>query len=157
MFKCSSLFCFIIQFLVEAMVQHPNDQHLHDQMPQKLEQKDRHLLDQHQHDREPLTTLNFLQKVQSLTNFNFLRRINFLFCFQYRNRFEVGLQHWLLISERHATCILMWRFWDSIGIWPIAVQAIQNFLVFWIPSPHFSTLLITFGTKPLVKVARTGI
>ena len=60
------------------MLQHPSDQHQRDQMPQKLEQKDQRLHDQH--DLEPLTTLNFLPKVQSLTNFNFFTKINFLFC-----------------------------------------------------------------------------
>ena len=61
------------------MLQHPSDQHQRDRMPQKLEQKDQHLHDQL--DLEPLTTLNFLPKVQSLTNFNFF----------YENKFSILL------------------------------------------------------------------
>ena len=62
------------------MQQHPSDQHQRDQMPQNLEQKDQYLHDQH--DPEPLTTLNFLPKVQSLTNFNFF----------YENKFFILLK-----------------------------------------------------------------
>ena len=67
---------------------------------------------------------------------------------QWRKRFVVSLQHWLLISDKQATFSLIWRFWLAIDNWPMTEHAEHIFLVCWRPRPHFSLLLITFiGTK----------
>ena len=57
-----------------------------------------------------------------------------------------------MIRDKHAIFILMWRFWLAADIWPIAMHAVQNFRVSWIPSRHFFSLTITFGTKAFLKV-----
>ena len=67
---------------------------------------------------------------------------------QWRNRFVVSLQHWLLISDKQASFNLIWRFWLAIDNWPMTEHAEQIFLVCWRPSPHFSLLFMTLtGTK----------
>ena len=91
------------------MLLHPSDQHQHDPMPQKLEQKDQHL--HGQLDLEPLTTLNFLPKVQSLTNFNFFyenKFFNLLNLNFHSEMFSVKKSIWslsaTLISDKRQAC-----------------------------------------------------